>query len=90
MSTYAKDLGSQGLDFEEVMDERAREQKYIEGLQEKFGLRNPVVLGTDLAGDQAGKGVAAGDEGAAEDVEDAKGTNSTGKQASQQKGAKKN
>lgn len=90
MSTYAKELGSQGLDFEEVMDERAREQKYIEGLQEKFGLRNPVVLGTDLAGDQAGKGVAAGDEGAAEDVEDAKGTNSTGKQASQQKGAKKN
>ncbi|HTV07796.1 MAG TPA: phage portal protein [Candidatus Aquilonibacter sp.] len=89
LSTYSSELGSQGLDFEEVMDERAREQKYVEDLQERFGLRNPVMLGTDLAGDQAGKGVAAGDEDAAADVDEAKDGNSTGKQAQQKKAAKK-
>jgi lambda family phage portal protein len=62
LSTYTKELGAQGMSFEDTMDDRAREQKYVEDLQARFKLRNPVVLGTDLAGDQAGKGVAPGAE----------------------------
>ncbi len=69
LTTYAHELAQQGRDFEETMDERAREQKYVEDLQERFDLRAPVTLGTDLAGDQGGKGVAAGDEQEAAEVE---------------------
>jgi lambda family phage portal protein len=64
-SSYSDELGLLGKDFEATMEERAKEQKFIEDLQTRFGLKNPVVLGTDLAGDQGGKGVAAGDESAA-------------------------
>lgn len=41
-STYADELGKLGFDFEETIDERAREQAYIQ----KAGLR----LGTDIRG----------------------------------------
>ena len=73
MDTYANALAEQGMDFEAVMDERAREQKYIEDLQERFQLKYPVVLSTDLAGDAGGKGMAPGDEdgGAGEDAKPA-------------------
>jgi lambda family phage portal protein len=86
LSTYTQELALFGRDFKETADERAREQKYIEGLQEKYGLRNPVTLGTDLAGDQGGKGVAAGDEGAAAKVE---GANSGAEQGDGSKGSGK-
>jgi len=62
LTTYSEALAERGLDFEETMDQRASEQKYVEDLQKRFTLRNPVTLGTDLAGDQGGKGVAAGAE----------------------------
>ena len=42
LSTYARELANMGLDFEEVMDERAAEQKFIENLK--------LVLGTDIRG----------------------------------------
>ncbi len=60
LTTYSRELANQGLDFEAVAEERAIEQKYIEDLQDRYKLRAPVTIGTDLAGDQSGKGVAAG------------------------------
>jgi hypothetical protein len=47
------------------MATRAKEQALIKSLG--------LVLGTDLAGDQGGKGVAAGDESAAAEVDGAQG-----------------
>jgi lambda family phage portal protein len=61
LTTYANELGRKGLDFEETVRERAREQKFIESMQEEFELRAPLVLATDLAGDSAGKGIVGGD-----------------------------
>lgn len=42
LSTYARELAAIGLDFEETMDERALEQKFISQLK--------LVLGTDITG----------------------------------------
>lgn len=42
LSTYAAELAAQGLDFEEVIDERAREQAYIDSKK--------IKLGTDIKG----------------------------------------
>jgi lambda family phage portal protein len=64
-STYEKELGNLGMDFEETMATRAKEQALIKSLG--------LVLGTDLGGDQGGKGVAAGDESAAAEVDGAQG-----------------
>ncbi len=63
MSTYSRELASQGLDFEEVMQERAAEQAYIKTLG--------LVLGTDISGDQSGKGqsATAGEEPEAAEAE---------------------
>ncbi len=54
LTTYARELANLGLDFEETMIERAAEQKFI--------AEQKLVMGTDISGDQGGKGVAAGDE----------------------------
>jgi lambda family phage portal protein len=61
LTTYDRELANLGMDFEETIDRRAEEQEYI---REKKGL----ILGTDLAGDQGGKGVAPDDEAAAAEV----------------------
>ncbi len=54
LTTFTDELAKQGLDFEEVIDQRKREQEYIT----EAGL----MMGTDLTGDQGGKGIAAGAE----------------------------
>ena len=81
LSTYTNELGEQGLDFEETIEQRAAEQAFI---REKKGL----VLGTDLAGDQGGKGVAPDDEAAAATVDAGKNGTDTAT-AGKQGGAKK-
>lgn len=93
LTTYAVELGRKGLDFEETVRERAREQKFIESMQDEYELRAPLVLATDLAGDSAGKGIVGGDSTEeAEEVEggkDGANNNSSSNSASSGKAAKK-
>jgi len=54
LGTYTNELGKLGMDFEETMKERRVEQDFITKLK--------LQMGTDLTGDQGGKGIAAGAE----------------------------
>lgn len=60
LSTLERECAARGLDWRKVLDQRAIEAAYAK--------EKGVVLGVDLTGDQAGKGVAAGDESAAATV----------------------
>jgi lambda family phage portal protein len=64
ISTYADELGVFGRDFEETIDERAREQKYIENAGVKLGtdIRGINDSADDVAGGTDGAGNAAGEE----------------------------
>jgi lambda family phage portal protein len=64
ISTLEDECAKVGLDWQEVVDQRAREQEYIKSKN--------IVFGVDITGDQAGKGVAAGDESEAAQVEGSK------------------
>lgn len=72
LATYADELGKQGLDFEETIDERAREQKYIEAAGVRLGtdIRGINDSADDVPGGTDGKGASADDPeeaGAAKD-----------------------
>jgi lambda family phage portal protein len=71
LTTYADELGKQGLDFEETIDERAREQKYIEkaGLKMGTDIRGIADSADDVPGATDGKGSPADSD---EDAESAK------------------
>jgi lambda family phage portal protein len=73
LTTYEIECANRGLDWEAVAEQRAKEIAF-------FKERN-LPFGVDITGDQGGKGVAAGDEGEAAQVDGGKGGNSKGSAA---------
>ena len=78
LTTYSRELANQGLDFDEITDELVYEQELLK--------RKGLTIGTDITGDQAGKGVAAGAEADAAEAEGGEGQQGGGKGKQQAKG----